>query len=196
MKSDILNELSKTDKRENDFINPKKFALWLIIVASIMLFAAFTSAYIVRRGEGNWELFNLPNLFAYNTILIIISSIFMQWAFIAARKDEISKVKIALAITIILGIVFCYLQYQAWKDLVSNSVYLVGNPSGSFVYVISGVHMLHVIGGLLYVAAMLIQTFRFKVHKKNILHLGMCTTYWHFVGILWAYLYLFFKMYR
>ena len=196
MKADMINELSKTDERENDFINPKKFGLWLIIVASVMLFAAFTSAYIVRRGEGNWELFDLPAVFAYNLITIILSSIFMQMAFVSARKDEISKTKLTLLLTMVLGVAFCFLQYQGWKELVKNSVYLVGNPSGSFIYVISGVHMLHVIGGLVFVSIMLLQTFRYKVHKKSMLYLSMCATYWHFIGILWAYLFIFFKMYR
>ena len=192
----MVNEFSKMDERENDFINPKKFGLWLIIVASVMLFAAFTSAYIVRRGEGNWELFDLPAVFAYNLFTIALSSVFMQMAFVSARKDELAKTKMSLIFTFLLGILFCYLQYQGWKDLVKNSVYLVGNPSGSFIYVISGVHMLHVIGGLVFVAIMLLQTYRYKVHKKSMLYIGMCTTYWHFIGILWAYLFIFFKMYR
>lgn len=191
-----MNEIQIIDERENDFINPKKFALWLIIVASVMLFAAFTSAYIVRRGEGNWELFDLPAVFAYNMITIAISSFFMQMALLSATKDELSKTKLALLITMVLGITFCYLQYQGWKELVKNSVYLVGNPSGSFIYVISGVHMLHVIGGLVFVALMLLQSFRNRVHKKSILYISMCTTYWHFIGLVWAYLYIFFKMYR
>ena len=196
MKADMMNEIQIIDERENDFINPKKFALWLIIVASVMLFAAFTSAYIVRRGEGNWELFDLPAVFGYNMITIAISSFFMQMALISATKDEISKTKLALLITMVLGIAFCYLQYQGWKELVKNSVYLVGNPSGSFIYVISGVHMLHVIGGLVFVALMLLQSFRNRVHKKSILYISMCTTYWHFIGLVWAYLFIFFKMYR
>ncbi len=191
-----MNEIQIIDERENDFINPKKFALWLIIVASVMLFAAFTSAYIVRRGEGNWELFDLPAVFAYNMITIAISSFFMQMALLSATKDELSKTKLALLITMVLGITFCYLQYQGWKELVKNSVYLVGNPSGSFIYVISGVHMLHVIGGLVFVALMLLQSFRNRVHKKSILYISMCTTYWHFIGLVWAYLFIFFKMYR
>ncbi len=196
MKADMMNEIQIIDERENDFINPKKFALWLIIVASVMLFAAFTSAYIVRRGEGNWELFDLPAVFAYNMITIAISSFFMQMALLSATKDELSKTKLALLITMVLGITFCYLQYQGWKELVKNSVYLVGNPSGSFIYVISGVHMLHVIGGLVFVALMLLQSFRNRVHKKSILYISMCTTYWHFIGLVWAYLFIFFKMYR
>ena len=67
------------NEEANYVINPKKFVLWLLIVASVMLFAGFTSAYIVRRGEGNWEIFNLPSLFAVNTLLIILSSLFIQF---------------------------------------------------------------------------------------------------------------------
>ena len=72
-------------------INPKKFVLWLIIVASVMLFAGFTSAYIVRRGEGNWELFNLPSNFIYSTIVIALSSVSMQLSSVFAKKLERNK---------------------------------------------------------------------------------------------------------
>src|SRR5450631_2815442 len=92
------------DNHEPHAINPTKFVLWLIIVASVMLFAAYTSAYIVRRGEGNWVIFDLPKVFAFTTAIIALSSITMQWALISAKKDDQGNLKIAIYLTLTLGI--------------------------------------------------------------------------------------------
>ncbi len=185
------------NEEANYVINPKKFVLWLLIVASVMLFAGFTSAYIVRRGEGNWEIFNLPSLFAINTLLIILSSIFIQLSYAAAKKDQMASIKMLIGIAFLLGIGFCFGQYYAWKQLIADNVFFAfSNPSNSFVYVISGVHLFHVIAGLVFMAIMLIQSFQNKIHKTALLYLNMCITYWHFIGILWIYLYLFLYLYR
>ena len=184
------------DEREPG-VEPKTFVLWLLIVSSIMLFAGFTSGYIVRRGEGEWVVFNLPTMFMLNTGVIVLSSIFMQWAYLSAKKDELNKTKIGLAIALALGILFIIMQYWGWSQMVYNSIYFgFANPSGSFVYAITGVHVLHVIIGIFYLLAILIQTYRFKVHKKAIRGIAMCNTYWNFVGILWIYLYLFLLLNR
>jgi cytochrome c oxidase subunit 3 len=162
-----------------------------------MLFAGFTSAYIVRRGEGEWVVFELPIMFMLNTGVVVLSSVFMQWAYIAAKKDELNQTKLGLGLAIVLGTLFCIMQYWGWSQMVYNSIYFgFANPSGSFVYVITGLHMAHVIIGILYLVIIFIQTFRFKVHKKAIRGIAMCNTYWHFVGILWIYLYVFLLLNR
>lgn len=184
------------DEREPG-VEPKKFVLWLLLVSSIMLFAGFTSAYIVRRGEGEWVVFDLPVMFMLSTGVIVLSSVFMQWAYMAAKKDEIGQTKIALTITFALGVLFSIMQYWGWGQMVYNGIYFgFANPSGSFVYVISGVHILHVIIGLIYLLTILVQTFRFKIHKKALRGIAMCNTYWHFVGILWIYLFVFLLLNR
>ncbi len=184
------------DEREPG-VEPKKFVLWLLLVSSIMLFAGFTSAYIVRRGEGEWVVFELPIMFMLNTGVVVLSSVFMQWAYLAAKKDELNQTKIGLGLAIVLGTLFCIMQYWGWSQMVYNSIYFgFANPSGSFVYVITGLHMAHVIIGILYLVIIFIQTFRFKVHKKAIRGIAMCNTYWHFVGILWIYLYVFLLLNR
>lgn len=185
--------ISSSMSKETNTINPRKFSLWVLIISMIMLFAAFTSAYIVRRGDGNWDVFDLPIQFRYTLYIAIISSITMQWAYWAARRDEFFQLRLALFITLALGFAFCYGQWMGWQEMISNNVFFTGttNPAGAFVYVISGVHAAHVIGGIIYLLVMFIQSLRMKVHKTNLLHLSMCKTYWHFVGILWIYLYLF-----
>jgi cytochrome c oxidase subunit 3 len=177
-------------------MHPKKFAMWLFIGSVGMLFAALTSAYIVRQAEGNWLYFDLPQVFTTSTIVIVLSSITMQWAFWSARKDDLSMVKIMVTITTVLGLSFLVLQFEGWKALVSNQVYLVGNPSGSFLYIISGLHGLHLISAVIYLLIVLVSTYRFRVHSKNLAQIEMCTTYWHFLGGLWLYLFVFLLLYR
>ncbi len=190
--------MTQTMKNENEqyAINPSKFVVWLMIVASLMLFAAFTSAYIVRRGEGNWLIFELPQLFTYSTIVIIISSVTMQWAYLSAKNDNLARLKLALGITFGLGLTFGLMQWFAWKELVANNIHFVGNPSESFIYVISGVHLFHMLGGLIFLLVVIGKTFQFNVHKKNLLSINLCTTYWHFLGLVWVYLFFFFTLNR
>jgi cytochrome c oxidase subunit III len=182
-------------------MNPKKFAMWLFIASIIMLFAAWTSAYIVRRAEGNWVYFDLPNLFTYTTVMILLSSVTMQWAYFAAKKDNLEMVKIAVGTTAVLGVAFLVVaflvgQFKAWGQLVSESIHWVGNPSGSFVYVITGFHGLHIVSAVIFLLIVLNSTFKYKIHSKNMAQLEMCTTYWHFLGGLWLYLFVFLLLNR
>lgn len=159
-----------------------------------MMFAAFTSAYIVRKEEGNWLEFDLPQNLIINTALLVLSSLFMQLAYNAARKDNLNQVKIFLIATLTLGTAFLIGQWQAWDVLVNNRVFFGGsdaNPSGSFLYVLTGVHGFHLVTGLIFVLIVLFSSFKYKVHSRNLLRIELCTIYWHFLGGLWVYLYLF-----
>lgn len=180
----------------NDKMHPKKFNLLLMILGIVMLFAGLTSAYIVRRGDGNWFNFELPQLFLFSTIIVLLSSLSMIYAYRAAKQDDISQVKTGLYLTILLGIGFCVSQYYGWMSMINEGLYLV-NPkegdkvSASFVYVISFTHLAHILAGIIFLIVVLRKTFKYEVHKKNTLLINMCNTYWHFVGLLWVYLYLF-----
>lgn len=177
-------------------MHPKKFALWIFIASVIMIFGALTSAYIVRQSDGNWMSFDLPESFWITSAIIFISSGTMHWAYLAAKRDNLEATKLAISITTILGIAFLVGQYIAWGHLVNRNVYFVGNPSGSFVYVLSGLHGMHIIGGVVFLLIVLVATFRFKVHSKNLAQIEMCATYWHFLDGLWLYLFVFLLLNR
>jgi cytochrome c oxidase subunit III len=177
-------------------MHPKKFAMWLFIGSVAMLFAAFTSAYIVRQAEGNWLYFDLPNLFYITSGIILMSSFTLQWAYWEAKKDSLDRVKLLVGITSLLGVAFLVGQVMAWRELVDHSVYLVGNPSGSFIYILTGLHGAHLISGIIFLLIVLNSTFKFKIHSKNLAQLEMCLTYWHFLGGLWLYLFVFLILYR
>ena len=175
-------------------MHPKKFALWLFIVTVIMIFAALTSAYIVRKADGNWLEFPLPTILWINSGIMLLSSATIQWAYFSAKKNEFGNLKLALIITSFLGIAFLVGQFEAWKDLVDMKVFFGGstsNPSGSFLYVITGVHAVHLISGIIFLLVCLFSSFNFKIHSKNMVQLEMCATYWHFLDFLWIYLFSF-----
>jgi cytochrome c oxidase subunit III len=172
-------------------MNPKKFLLWLAIVSIIMMFAAFTSAYLVRRAEGNWLEFSIPSIFTYSTIVLLMSSISMHLAYWASKKDQFLLLRSAISITFVLGIIFLVMQVYGWGELTRNNVFLVGNPSGSFFYVISGLHGLHIISALIVLIFALLAAFKTEIHAKKLNQIEMCVTYWHFLDLLWLYLFVF-----
>ena len=181
-------------------MNPKKFALWLFMVSVIMIFGALTSAYIVRQAEGNWLDFEMPFMFYITSALILASSITMHWAYLSAKKDNHEMAKVAMVITVILGVGFLVGQWLGWTELVGNGIYLVGRESsgvsGSFMYVISGLHGVHVISGVIFLLVVLVNVFRLKIHSKKLSQIEMCTTYWHFLDGLWLYLFVFLLLNR
>lgn len=206
-----MNTVVPKQPTEQYTVHPKKLYLWVLIVAMLMLFAALNSGYIVRRGEGNWDVFPLPMQFLYSAIIVVLSSITMQWAYYAAKKDELGQVKTATLITLALGILFCVSQGLGWAELTANGFRVTGlnnptpeyveknnilfvgsqNPASSFVYAISVMHALHALGGVIFLLVIVVKSFRLNVHKGNLLGISLCKTYWHFVGLLWIYLYLF-----
>ncbi len=197
MSKSLISEMKIVEEPKKPLaMHPKKFAMWLFLATVTMLFASLTSAYIVRQAEGNWLYFELPDLFYYTTVIIILSSVTMQWAYFAARRDETNKVKWLVIITSVLGVAFLVGQFLAWGDLVRHSVYFVGNPSGSFLYVLTGLHGLHLVSAVVYLMIVLVSAIRMRINSGNMAQMEMCTTYWHFLGALWIYLFAFLTLYR
>jgi cytochrome c oxidase subunit III len=184
------------EEKEQYSMNPVKFMLWLFLVTVTMMFAGFTSAMVVRKAAGNWEFFNIPSLFTVSTIIIALSSVSMQWAYFSARKNDISRNRLALWITVALGLAFMVIQFFGYRQLMEKNVFLIGNPSGSFFYIISGVHALHVVGGIIFLFFALLSSYQYKIHSKNMLRMNLCTTYWHFIGGLWIYLFVILTLLR
>lgn len=172
-------------------MHPKKFALWLFLVTVVMIFAALTSAYIVRQAEGNWLEYDLPEIFWITSGIVVLSSITLQVAYYAAKKDNFLLLRTCMVLTVALGIAFLVGQWYSWVALVDQEVFFVGNPAGSFLYVFTGLHAAHLISGVIFLIIVLISTFGTKVHSQSLNTLEMAATYWHFLGGLWLYLFLF-----
>lgn len=178
-------------------MNPKKFSMWLFLLSVVMIFASLTSGYLVRKSEGNWLDFELPPIFWATTAILLVSSITHHLAFIQAKKDNLEPVRGWMIITALLGIAFLVSQFYAWVYLVGINVYFSGNNvAGSFLYVLTGLHALHLISAVIFVLWITVATFRFQVHSKNILGIELCTTYWHFLDALWIYLFVFLLLFH
>ena len=174
-------------------IKSYRILMWLAMVSMFMIFAGYTSGYIVRMAEGNWTTFKLPQQFLYSTIVILVSSVFMQAAVFAAKANKYQTIKSTLLITLLLGLVFVLLQFLGWNDMVSRNLFFVAkNPATSFVYVITGVHLLHLLGGIIYLMYVNYFALRDRYNSNNYFAITQCATYWHFLGALWLHLYLFF----
>lgn len=172
-------------------MHPKKFALWLFMVTVVMVFAGLTSAYIVRQAEGNWLDYELPTIFWVNSGIVVLSSIFLHFAYFSAQKDNLTGVRIGMVLAVLFGICFLVGQWYSWVAMVDRDVFFVGNPSGSFLYVFTGLHAVHLISGVIFLIIVLISSFRYEVHSKSMISLEMATTYWHFLAGLWLYLFMF-----
>lgn len=181
-------------------MHPKKFALWLFLVSVIMIFGGLTSAYMVRQGGGNWMYFDIPSMFWISTAIILISSGTMHWAYRASKRDNLESAKLAMTLTLILGLAFLAGQWMAWGQLIDGGIHPVNSTaagiSGSFLYVLSGLHWVHVISAVIAVAVTTVAVFRYKVHSKNLTRMEMCATYWHFLDGLWLYLFVFLLLNR
>lgn len=177
-------------------MNPKKFGMWLFLSTVVMVFASLTSAYIVRRAEGDWKNFELPSLFYWTSLIVLVSSIAIQLGYYRARKGAIKTSRRLLGLTFILGILFLIGQVYAWGQLVDAAIYLVGNPSESFVYVLSGLHALHIVSALIFLGVVWLGVGNAVDGKVNLPKMELCVTYWHFLGGLWLYLFVFLTVYR
>ncbi len=171
---------------------PSSSAIWVVMFAVMMMFAAFTSALFVRKGASlDWRTFTLPSILYFNTLLLVASSIALEVArrriatFMGGPKSQVERPARWLYITLFLGLLFVAGQYVAWLQLRSEGLYLATNPSSSFFYLLTAVHALHVLGGLgglIYV----IRKLNKSVLRRN--QLVATARYWHFMGILWVYL--------
>ncbi len=173
--------------------------LWIGIVSIVMLFAGLTSAYVVRAQNGNWLVFQLPPIMLISTAVIVTSSLTLFLAQRAIKKDNLQLTSIALLATLLLGFAFFYTQYAGWKQLSAQGIYFAGkfsNASGSFLIVIAFLHLLHMIGGLIALTVSLTKSLLKKYSSSDSLGIELTAIYWHFLDILWVYLFLFLYFYR
>lgn len=175
-------------------IHPYKFTLWVAMGSIVMMFAGFTSALIVKRGQANWQGYELPVLFWYSTVAIVLSSITMQLAVRNFKQRNMAAYRQFLTITGVLGIAFMLMQFAGFNYVNTHGVKLLGqgsNVAGSFLAVIAGMHILHVLGGVVVILVLLRKAFASKTKTYDAVPVEVLATYWHFVDALWIYLFVF-----
>jgi len=186
MSTDILTEKKK--------IHPYQFYLWGGLGSIVMMFAGLTSAYIVKKSQANWLDFDLPNIFVVSTVVILLSSFTIQMAVKKHKEQQENQYRGFLSVTAILGVLFIILQIQGFQQLQANNIALTGarsNSAGSFLFVITLLHLLHVLGGVIALIGVSMKSFSAKNNLNNDLPVKLISNYWHFVDILWVYLFVF-----
>lgn len=173
----------------------KKMMLWFGIASLIMGFAGWTSAYIVSSSRKDWDQgIELPSLFYVSTGIIVLSSLVYFLAKKAAQQNKARMSTVLLVITVVMGFTFIYLQSEGFSQMMNKGVYLTGgvsNPKASFIYVIAGVHIMHVVAGIISLLVVLYNQVKGKYSSEEYLGISLGETFWHFLGILWVYLILF-----
>jgi len=183
-------------KNDSDLVafKAKKFALWLFIIASFMIFAALSSGYIVYTAAGIDKGIKiiLPQAFITSTVLIVLSSITVHFAFRATKNQDVGKRKIFLIISILLGFGFFASQYHAWQVLIEQGAFFINNnASQSFIYVFTGFHIAHIMGGIIVLFFALFRNLDKFSHIENVNSMELSAMFWHFLDILWIYIYVF-----
>lgn len=181
-------------KESKSSVHPYKYLLWIGMVSIVMIFAGLSSAFIVKSNQANWISFDVPLIFYYSSAVILISS----GTIILSRKAFLQRnmpgYRNWLGITGLLGLLFIVLQYIGFAHLWEQGITLTRNVSFSFLYLIVGVHALHVLGGLVAIAIIYIKSLNRKKMVYSSVNIDLAATYWHFVDLLWWYLLIFLIM--
>jgi cytochrome c oxidase subunit 3 len=153
-----------------------------------MLFAGFTSAYIVLRGVPTWEHIQFPPLVWGNALILIASSVTLELSRRAVKADMASSLRKWLCLTAVLGVAFVLGQIMVWRQMTASGNGLSSTLHSSFFYVFSGVHAAHILGGLIGLAIVIVKTFQGRLSSANFEPLRLWAKYWHFMGGVWLYL--------
>ncbi|MFN2457167.1 MAG: heme-copper oxidase subunit III [Chitinophagaceae bacterium] len=193
MLTDIkLKEFPNTPSGDSGRIHPHKFAMWVAIASIIMMFAGLTSAFIVKSNLAGWAEVQTPQVFLFSTVFLFLSSITMQMSLRAFKQRSMQHYRLLIGGTLLLGVVFVVLQWIGFSWLWQHGVRLKGAGAGQFFYIIAGLHALHVIGGMVALTVLCFKAFFGKTKSYNSVPVEVISIYWHFVDILWLYLFIFF----
>lgn len=178
----------------------KKMMLWFGIVSLIMSFAGWTSAFIVSSTRKDWlSDFVLPHPFLISVFVIIASSITLVLSKRALKDNKLQTATTFLLLTFALGIYFIVNQFNGFNEIVAQGYHFTGptsNVTMSYIFLIAFVHVLHVVVGLICLLVVLVNQFRKKYSPQNMLGFELASTFWHFVDILWVYLFFFLYFFK
>ncbi|HSU28422.1 MAG TPA: cytochrome c oxidase subunit 3 [Chitinophagaceae bacterium] len=173
-------------------IHPHKFTLWVAIGSILMMFAGLTSAFIVKSNQVGWRTIEIPKIFWISTAAIVLSSITVQMALRSFKNGEMNAYRLLIGVTLLLGVAFVSLQWVGFQQLWAQRITFQGSGAGQFLYVIFGLHAVHVIGGIVALIVMFMKAFASKTRVYSSVPVEVVATYWHFVDLLWIYLLVFF----
>ncbi len=183
-------DIVATEQRQK--MHPHKFTMLVAMGSIIMMFAGLTSAYIVKSNQAGWVEVDTPMAFWYSTAAILLSSLTIQMAVRAFKQRAMTQYRGLLVATLVLGLLFIALQWMGFSWMWEHGVRFKGAGAGQFLYVIAGLHAIHVIGGVVALAIIFLKAFFGKTKNYNSVPVEVISMYWHFVDVLWLYLLIFF----
>jgi cytochrome c oxidase subunit III len=173
-------------------VAPAKVGLWTLLAVITSLFGLFISAYWMRmeHAHGDWSPLAVPRVLWLNTALLILSSAGMQWAHAAARRGQADRVRVGLAAGGVLAWAFLAGQLLAWRQLSASGYFMASSPAIAFFYLLTGVHGLHLLGGLLVWGKTVVRMAHPGVELIDLrLSVELCTVYWHYLLLVWLVLF-------
>jgi cytochrome c oxidase subunit 3 len=176
----------------------KKPLLWLSLVSMAMIFAGLSSAYIVSRKRNDWVSFDLPDAFFTSTIFIVMSSVAIYLSGFYLKKNRQKLATISMLVGFVFGVLFVVFQFVGFSELTHSSLFFTGSQStirSSFIFGITGAHLLHVFSGIIVLSVLLFKQFKKKYSSDNMLGFELGATFWHFLDIVWIYIFFFFYFY-
>lgn len=194
MSKQTLQEELKVAKRKS-----AKPMLWISMISMVMFFAGLTSAYVVSMNREDWVTFDLPQAFYISTVLIVVSSITLFISQKLLKKDNIQASLILLLVTLVLGLGFVWYQYVGFNELKAVGLYFTGpesTVSTSFIIGITFMHILHLLAGIIVLLVVIYNHFKKKYSSTDMLGFELGAIFWHFVDVLWIYLFFFFYFIR
>ncbi|HEY0042088.1 MAG TPA: cytochrome c oxidase subunit 3 [Flavisolibacter sp.] len=185
--------MTTVSSEQRNKIHPHKFTLWVAIGSIIMMFAGLTSAYIVKSGQAGWHEVKTPTVFWISTATLLVSSISIQAALRSFKQRNMVMFRSLLLLTLLLGGAFVAMQWMGFNWLWERGVHFEGaSGAGQFLYIIFGLHALHVFGGMVALIVLFARQYFGNTRTYNATPIEIMSTYWHFVDLLWIYLLVFF----
>jgi cytochrome c oxidase subunit III len=163
--------------------------LFVLLAASVMVFAAFTSAFVVRRGlADDWTSMEKPPILWVNTVVLLASSVFLDLSRRALKNRDRSKFNLWWSVATGLGILFLLGQAWAWRELKDAGIFIATNPASSFFYVLTASHAFHLLGGVAALVYVDVQALRLRLGPAKRTAIDVSAIFWHFLDGLWVYL--------
>jgi len=180
-----------------DAIEPEKYriGIWVGLASILMLFVALTSAYIVRSvpalggGENGWLPIAMPPVLWLNTVVLLLSSVSIEFARRALKRNDYGRFKSWISLTTLFGVAFLAGQLIAWQQLAAQGVFINSHPHSSFFYLLTSLHGLHLLGGVIALAYVTVAALRMRIGFKRRTAVDVTAIYWHFMDGLWVYLF-------
>ena len=193
-------DLAVMDELEIKQVRAKKMMLWVGMISISMTFAGLTSAYVVSSSRADWlDKFQIPSAFTISTFLIVLSSVTFYSAKKLLIKKKIRKTELLTFFTFVLGLLFVYFQFKGFGDIINQGYYFTGAESSittSFLYVLVLLHLAHLFSGLIVLLVVFYQLQKGRYSGLKTLGFELAHLFWHFLGVLWIYLYLFVMLYK